>query len=112
MRKEIILCLFLALVLTSCLYIGRESVPEKLYSASSMNAAGMEKFAHREMTRCGFRLLFIPVKVPQPLDMVDALIYQNHAEGVTNLDVEFSELNFLLFQVPRVRVSADLVRKK
>ena len=112
MKTIILLCLCITFLASSCFCISRESIPEKVYTASEMQAAGLAKFEHREMTRCGFRLLFIPVSIPQPLDVVDALIYQNHAEGVTNLDVELSELNFLLFQVPKVRVSADLVRKK
>ena len=112
MKKAVLLALAVVIFATGCMYVTREALPENLYTAPAIKAEGMEKFAHREVSRHGFRFLFIPISVPDPINIVDAMIVENRASGVTNLDVEFSELNLILFQIPRITVRADLVRKK
>jgi hypothetical protein len=112
MKRSVFFVLALMIFATSCSYGWRSVVPERLYTSADMQAQGMERFAHREATKHGFRLCYITLSAPKPLDMVDALIVANRAEGVTNLDVESSEFNAYLFQIPRVVVRADLVRTK
>ncbi|MCZ7586046.1 MAG: hypothetical protein M5R36_23465 [Deltaproteobacteria bacterium] len=111
--KRMVAALFVVAVFAGgCSYVTRDVKPEKLYTESSMRSEGLEKFTFRASTRYGFRLVFIPISVPDAMDMVDEMIVETRAAGLTNLDIEYSEANFLLFQIPKLTIRADMVRSK
>jgi hypothetical protein len=112
MRRIVLSVLLISVLCSTCVYVSREAIPERIYNAATLHQTGMEKFTHREMSNYGFRLLFIPISIPSPLKMTDAMIVESGAVGVTNLDVEYSEFNVFFFQIPKVTVRADMVREK
>ncbi|MBZ0272586.1 hypothetical protein K8I61_11160 [bacterium] len=104
--------LALALFASGCHYVSHQLEPESFYSASDLKESNLEKFAHRDVTRSGFRLIYIPISMPSPRDTLDEVITLNHATGVTNLDLQVTELDLFLFQIPKVRICTDLVRPR
>ncbi|MDP8223343.1 MAG: hypothetical protein P9L99_08290 [Candidatus Lernaella stagnicola] len=109
--KRIAMILLLAIFLvTGCAYYQKQAMPEKLYTAADMKAEGLQRDEFFTQTRYGFRLLTIPINVPEPNRMIAALIDERQARGVTNLEVEFSEFNVLLFSIPKIRVTGHLVK--
>jgi hypothetical protein len=114
----------LLLAAPACSYYGLQTMPADVYTASDLAGGAYRVGEPIRVSRYGFRLFTIPISVPDPLPMMAARIRQNHAVGLTDVDVDFSEfggggqlplgwggiLEFL-FQVPKVTVTARLVYK-
>jgi len=110
MKKLLLPALVLLLVLSACSYMQKEVVPEGLYTAPQMTAADLQKASHVEVSRYGFRLLTIPISMPDPNAMIADAIRTQEGQGITNLEVEFSEFNIILFQIPKIRIIGDIVK--
>jgi len=110
MKRFVFLAMILLLAAVSCSYIQKEAVPEGLYTAPSMTTQNLHKSQHVVLTDYGFRLFTIPISIPDPNAMVADAVRANGGRGVTNLDVEFSEFNILLFQIPKMRIECDIVK--
>ncbi|HPQ68986.1 MAG TPA: hypothetical protein PKW95_07640 [bacterium] len=125
MRKSIPLLIVALFMLGGCAYISKEAVPTSLYTRADMQREGAQAGQVVTSTRYGVRLFTIPLTVPQPNEMVDELVRTNNAKGITDLDVEMSELFSpimvapanpwatvigLIIQIPKVKVTGRVVQ--
>jgi hypothetical protein len=109
--KQVLLLLGLVALLIGpgCAYYNKQAMPEKLYTAPDMDAAGLTKDEYFVQTRYGFRLLSIPISVPEANKMISGIIAEHKAKGVTDIEIDFSEFNAFIFSVPKVRVKGYVV---
>jgi len=110
MKRFLLLAITLMLLITACSYYQKEVIPSATYTAPSMKEQNLTTGEHVVKTRYGFRLITIPISLPSPNTMVAEAIKEHGGKGITNLDVEFSEFNILLFQIPKMTVSGDIVK--
>jgi len=125
MRKFAGLCLIAVLLVAGCSYIQKQAVPMHTYTATDIAAEGRSVGATVSETRYGFRVLTIPISIPEPVDMAETLVARHDAAGLTDLEVEMSELfapwqiglptdlgNLigLIVQVPKITVKGRLVK--
>lgn len=110
-RLLVIVAIMMMLALVSgCAYYQKQVMPQKQYNATEMQKSGMNRGDYFVKKEYGFRLLTIPISVPEPNRMIDAVIAEHKAQGVTNVEVEFSEFNALLFGIPKMRVTGHVVK--
>ncbi|HPM77113.1 MAG TPA: hypothetical protein PK961_08485 [bacterium] len=110
MKRVLLVLVAMMLFFSACSYIQKEAIPEGLYTAPQMKADQLQRGDHVILTRYGFRLFTIPISLPQPNTMINTAIQDNQGKGITNLDVEFSEFNILIFQIPKIRIEGDIVK--
>jgi len=109
--KPLLVTLALILLLAAgCAYYQKEVIPKDLYTASQIEDNGLTVGDHIVKSKYGFRLFTIPISMPEPSEMISSSIREYHGKGVTNLEVEFSEFNCLLFGIPKLKVTADIVK--
>jgi len=112
MKRLLLLALIVAILAlaSGCAYYQKQAAPQKLYNAAEMEKSGMARGDYFVKKEYGFRLLTIPISVPEPNRMIDGVIAEHQAKGVTNVEVEFSEFNALLFGIPKMRVTGHVVK--
>ncbi|NLH49622.1 MAG: hypothetical protein GX444_13625 [Myxococcales bacterium] len=110
MKRLFVIAMLLAVLTAGCAYYQKEALPHGLYNASQMEAKNLAKGDYFVKTRYGFRLITIPISMPEPNEMIDTTISEHQAKGVTNVEVEFSEFNILLFQIPKMRITGYVVK--
>lgn len=110
MKRLILVAMLVAVLSAGCAYYQKEALPHGLYTAPQMEGKNLAKGEYFVKTRYGFRLITIPISMPAPNEIIDSTISEHNAKGVTNVEVEFSEFNILLFQIPKIRVTGHLVK--
>lgn len=112
MKRSAIMLPLLLVLLNGCFYYQHQTLPEEYYTAADMERQGLERGEYFIKTSYGFRLFTIPCNMPQGNRMIDQAIREAEAQGVTDLEVEFNEVNLLLFQIPKLCVRGYTVKKK
>jgi hypothetical protein len=110
MKRLFLIAILVAVLSAGCAYYQKEALPHGLYTASQMEGKNLTKGDYFVKTRYGFRLITIPISMPAPNEIIDSAIADHKAKGVTNVEVEFSEFNILLFQIPKIRVTGYVVK--
>jgi uncharacterized protein YceK len=108
--RWLLIALLAVALLSGCAYYQKQVAPQNFYTAPQMEAKGLKISNHVVKSRYGFRLLTIPISVPEPNEMIESAIRETGGKGITNLDVEFSEFNIFLFGIPKMRVTGDVVK--